>query len=222
VVVRRPTSVLAALLAGALAVSGACSGDDHRSTPDLSSTTSTELPSRNDPALQPYLLGAGDLPAGFAASTATDNTVTTFCAGQDAVAGLRATARAFAAFSRTPAGAAVVHLIFRFRAGEATTFVDQSMAILDTCSNVPDIRGLAFAYDPSTPAVDAALAGTDGHVSRHGTSVGKGNLSEDVAMFRQGDVGELVAVLTDGQARDQTDALALAAFTAAVKKAPAG
>jgi hypothetical protein len=217
--VRRPTSVLAVLLAAVLLAGAACS-DDHPSKPDVSSTSSTQVPDRNDPALGRFLIKASDLPAGFIASTA-DNTITSFCAGQDAVAGLRASARAFVAFGRNPAGAAVVHLIFRFHKGEAATFIDQARAILDTCSNVPDIRGLAFAYDPSAPAIDAALTHTDAHVSRHGTSVGRGNLSEDVGMFRRGDVGELVAVLTDGLPRDQTDALALAAFSAAVKRAPA-
>lgn len=219
--VRRPTSVLAVLLAGLLLVGAACS-DDKPSAPDLTSTSSTELPDRNDPKLDAYLVRATDLPAGFTASPDADNTVTSFCAGQDAVAGLQASARAFVAFQRNPAGAAVLHLIFRFKKGDAATFIDQARAILDSCSNVPDIHGLAFAYDPSSAEVEGALADTDAHVSRHGTSVGKGNLSEDVGMFRRGDVGELVAVLTDGQPRDQTDALALAAFSAAVRRAPAG
>jgi hypothetical protein len=222
VVVRRPTSVLAALAAAALLLGAACSDDDHPSTDPTSSTASTELPARNDPTLGKHLLRATDLPAGFAAVAGRDDTITSFCAGQDAVAGLQATARAFVSFTRTPAGAAVLQLIFRFREGDAARFMDQSTAILDTCSSVPDIHGLAFAYDPSTDAVDAILKDSDAHVSRHGTSVGRGNLNEDVAMFRRGDVGVLVAVLTNDQTRDQTDALAVAAFTAAVRRAPSG
>ena len=52
--------------------------------------------------------------------------------------------------------------------------------------------------------------------------MGRGNLGEDVAVFRRGDLGELVAVLTNYLPRDQTDAVALAAVTAAVRRAPAG
>jgi hypothetical protein len=222
VVVRRLTSALVPLLAVAVLLTAACSDSDKKAEDDpaaLTTTSSTEVPSRDDPKLAPFLLTVADLPAGFAETPGTDSTVTSFCAGQDAVAGLVAAGRAYASFSRTPAGAAVLHLVFRFRKGDAATFVQQGRAILDTCSNVPDIRGLAFSYDDSVPAVEELFAKLD-HVTRHGTSAGSGNLSEDVAMFRRGDIGELVAVLTNGAPRAETDALAVAAFRAAIRKAP--
>jgi hypothetical protein len=84
---------------------------------------------------------------------------------------------------------------------------------------VPDIKGLAFTYSPVSAAVDASLAATDAHEARVGVSAGAGGLHEVVAVFRHGDVGQLLAVLlVDGQPAD-LDALATAAFTAAVTRA---
>ena len=221
-VVRRPTPVLAVLLVPVLLAVVGCS-THRRPVPASTTTSSTRLPSRNDPALQPTLLAATDLPAGLLGGHRAPTTRSRPSApGRTPWPGLQATARAYIAFTRTPSGVGIVHLVFRFRKGDGTKFVDQAKSILSSCSNVPDIHGLAFTYEASAPAIDAAMAGTDDFVSRHGTSVGRGNLGEDVAMFRRGDLGELVAVLTNTLPRDQTDAMALAAVTAAVRRAPAG
>lgn len=212
-------------LVAALLIGAACSDDasttDGTSSSTTAATSTTQLAAANDPALRPLLVEPSELPAGFATSGDVDNTITTFCIGEDAAAGLQASGRAFGAFKRTPPGASVVHLVFRFKDDDATRFVTQATQILGRCSDIPAGSGLAFTYEPATAALDAALAGTDSHVSSYGISVGSGAFAINLAVFRRGDLGELIAVLTKDEGRDVTDSLALAAFTAAVAKLPA-
>ena len=85
---------------------------------------------------------------------------------------------------------------------------------------MPDATGLAFVYEPAAPALDAALAGTDAHVTRHGVSVGSGSLAIDIGVFRYGEVGELVAVLAVDTPREELDALSAQVFTAAADQRP--
>ena len=214
---RRRSRPLAALLLALLLLVGAtaCSDDDADDAGEATSTTTAA-----DAELEAVLLRQDELPAGFAPSPDVDDTITAFCAGEDAAAGLQASARALVGFRRQPEGASVIHLAFRFRAGDAVRFVEQAGGILDRCSDVPDTSGLAFTYTPTAPAVDAALAGTDAHVSRHGVSVGSGNLSIDIGVFRYGDVGELIAVLAVAAPRVELDALAAQAFAAASSRRP--
>ena len=208
-------SVLAALLM-------ACTGDDGAApttTTVSAPETTTSAPAADDPALRALLLTPADLPAGFAPSADVDDTVTSFCAGQDAAGGLRATGRELVGFTRTPPGASVIHLAFRFTGTGAADFVDQAEALFSTCSDVPDITGLAFTYSPLSPALEAVLAaGTQRHVARYGVSVGSGNLTVDIAVIQQDDVGILVAVLGLEQDRAALDELANAAFAAAIAR----
>ncbi len=204
------TALVAALLIGAVACS-----DDDASEPDGTTTTAP------DAGLEAVLVGLDDLPEGFEVSDTVDDTVTAFCVGEDAAAGLQASARAIAGFTRQPAGASVIHVAFRFRTGDAALFVQQAADILDRCSEVPDTTGLAFTYEPAAAAVDAALAGADAHVARHGVSIGSGNLSIDIGVFRYGEVGELVAVLAVDTPRADLDVLATQVFTAAAARRPA-
>jgi hypothetical protein len=206
-----------------LVVGVACSDDDGGS--DSSSTTSGGGPTTSttaDPALVPLLLTPADLTGTFHPATDVDDTVTSFCAGQDAAAGLQASARALVGYTRDPAGGSVIQLVFRFRSGDADRFVEQARSALDHCSDVPDIQGLAFAYEASSPGVDAVFTGTDGHVTRYGTSAGSQALHVETAVFRHGDVAQLVAVLLVNGTRAELDALATAAFTATVTKSAAG
>jgi hypothetical protein len=216
-----PASRLGALLLVALLVAGsaACSDDDDPAS-DTSTTTTVPVGVDDDPTLVPLVLQAGDLPGTFAPSDNVDDTITSFCAGEDATAGLRATGRALAGYRRDPAGASVIHVVFRFADDGAAAFVQQAETILGRCHEVPDVTGLAFSYQPVTPAVADALRGADASASRYGTSFGSGNLTIDLAAFRRGDVGELVAVLGVDTPRDQLDALAAAAFAAAVERLP--
>jgi hypothetical protein len=108
--------------------------------------------------------------------------------------------------------------VFRFRSGDAARFVEQARAALDSCSDVPDIQGLAFAYEPSTPGVEAVFADADGFVTRHGTSAGSQALHVETAVFRNGDIAELVAVLLVNGTREELDALATSTFAAAVRR----
>jgi hypothetical protein len=223
---RRPTSPVAALAAVALLGLGplaACSDDGGTPSPARSTTTTASGPSTSttvDPALVPRVLDPADLPAGFARDdTGIDTTITAFCTGQDAAAGLQARARLAAGFRREPPGASVVQLVFRFREGDAARFVAQAQRVLDGCSNVPDVQGLAFAYEPTGPEVDAVLGGSDGHVSRYGASVGSAKLTEEVAVFRHGDVGQLIAVLGVDLTRADLDQLATTAFRSAIGRA---
>lgn len=219
----RPTSLPRALLAALLLVAAlaGCSGDDGDGSDGTSSTasnaadedTTTTVPA----ALRPYLIGADDLPPGFQPASSVDDTITSFCAGEDAAAGLQATARSVQAFNRTPAGASVLQMVFHFREGDAARFVEQAGQVLSRCSNVPDIRGLAFAYSPVDATVEAALGGTDAHVARYGESAGNATLTEEVAVFHHGDIAALVAVLAVNAPRADLDALAAAAFRAAAE-----
>ena len=204
-----------------LLLTAACSGDDGGG--DDTTTTSFVEPGGSststtvDPTLAPFLLEASDLPGSFRAVGGIDDTITSFCANEDAAAGLQASSRSVVAYGRDPGGASVVQLVFRFRDGDAARFVEQAGQVLDRCNDVPDIRGLAFAYEPVSAAVEGALAGTDGHVARYGLSAGSGSLSEQVAVFRHGDIAHLVAVLAVDTPRADLDALAVAAFTAAAE-----
>lgn len=191
----------------------ACSDDDGATDPGT--PTTVEAGAAQDPELVALLVAADDLPEGFGPSEDVDDTVTSFCANEDAAAGLRASGRAIAGFTRQPAGASVIHLVFRFRDDDAARFVQQATDILGRCSNVPDAGGLAFEYSPPSDAIEQAMTGTDAHVARHGTSVGSGSLAVSIAVFHQGDLGHLVAVLAVDTDRPEVDDLALAAVQAA-------
>jgi hypothetical protein len=218
----RPTSPIAALAAVALLALGplaACSDDGGRSSSRTTTSTTTDPATSTtvDPGLLTRILDPGELPVGFSRDdSGIDTTITSFCAGQDAAAGLQASARLAAGFRRQPAGASVVQLVFQFRAGDAARFVTQAEKVLDACSNVADFQGLAFTYEPTAPEVDAALDGSDAHVTRYGASVGSAKLTEEVAVFRHGDVGQLIAVLGVDLTRADLDLLARSAFGSAV------
>jgi hypothetical protein len=206
-------AVVVLLAAGLLA----CTDDDEPAAPTSSSaTSSTTAPT--DPALVPLLVTAEDLPPGFSQNADVDDTITAFCVGQDAAAGLRASGRAVAGFSRTPAGASVIELAFRFEADGATRFVEQAETLFTSCHEVPDVAGLAFTYTPVSPTVAATITGIDASASRHGVSIGSGNLTVDVAVLRQGDIAVLIAVLGLSQPREDLDALAATTFAAVVER----
>lgn len=211
---RRPVATCCLALALALLGATAACSDDEPAVP-----APTTVPAS---ALDALALGVDDLPAGFEPSDAVDDTITAFCVNEDATAGLRASDRAVRGFTRNPAGASVIQLIFRFDGDGAAQFVDQARAIVDRCSNVPDITGLAFEYDELTAGLDEAIAAaSEDHVGRHGTSVGSGNLTIDLVAFHHGDVGQLVAVLGLDVPRAELDQLARTAFTAVGTKAQA-
>ncbi len=199
-----------ALVAVVLASLAGCTDDDP--TPS-STTTSTAA----DP-LDDLLITPDDLPDGFAPNPDVDDTITAFCAGQDAAAGLQASSRAIVGFNRTPAGASVIHLVFRFDDDGAARFVSQADELLTSCSEVPDATGLAFTYEPVSPALTTALEGVDASATRYGTSIGSGNLTLNVGVFHQDDIGVLVAVLGLETHRDELDELAAEAFTAAAER----
>lgn len=182
----------------------------------------TTTPPSTDPgaAIEGVLLTASDLPAGFEPA-AGDDTITSFCAGQDAAAGLRASQRAVAAFARQPAGASVIQVALRLEDDGAQRFVDAARTLLDTCSEVPDATGLAFTYEAVSAPVAEVLEAAPGAVSGYGTSVGSGSLTVEIAVAHRGDVALLVAVLGVDQARTDLDALAVDVFAAAVARLPA-
>lgn len=213
----RPVLVVATVLG--LLVTAACS-DDGDGTSSSSSSSSTTIPIPSDPELETMLLREGDLPPAFTVETGTEgaDTITSFCAGEDAAAGLQASGRALVRIRREPVGVAVLQLVFRFRDDDAATFVRQAGEILQRCHEVPDAQGLAFSYEPATPAIDAVFADADDFVARYGSSVGSATFNEDIAVFRRGDVAQLVAVLAVDTPRAEVDALSLAAFTAAVDR----
>jgi hypothetical protein len=198
----------------------ACSDDD--SDADPTTTTEPSAPvdtvAPDDPALTPLVISADDLPDGFAPSEDVDDTITAFCAGQDATAGLAASGRAVAGFTRTPPGASVIEVAFRFEGDGAEQFVTQAEELLTSCHEVPDATGLAFSYEPLSVPVAATLERVETSAGRFGTSVGAGNLTVDIAVVQQGDLGALVAVLALDAPRTELDALAQAAFQAAVAK----
>jgi hypothetical protein len=186
------------------------------SSSSTGSTRSTIAP--DDPTLEPLLLTAADLPASFAPTEDVTDTVTTFCAGQDATAGLSADGRAIVGFTRTPEGASVIEVVFRFEDDGAAAFVEQADELLTSCSDVPDATGLAFTYEPLSEPVATTLAEAAASAGRFGTSVGSGDLTVEVAVVAHGEIGALVAVLGLDQPRGLLDELAEAAFTAAIDK----
>jgi hypothetical protein len=209
--------MLALLLVGGTA---GCADDD----PPSSTTTTTSSPSSStttpDADLAALALAATDLPAGFAVSADVDDTITAFCANEDATAGLQASGREVRGFTRTPAGASVLQLLFRFADDGAATFVRQAGEILERCSGVPDVTGLAFEYDALTAGLEDPIAAvSDSHVGRHGVSIGSASLTLDLVVFQRGDIGQLVAVLGVDLPRQELDALAGAAYAAAAAHA---
>jgi hypothetical protein len=212
----RPLGRVAVIVTVAAALL-ACTDDDPGPAATSSSTTSSTT-TPTDPELVPFLVTADDLPTGFTPNADVDDTITAFCVGQDAAAGLRASGRAVAGFSRTPAGASVIELAFRFEGDGATRFVAQADTLFTGCNEVPDQSGLAFTYSPVSPPVSAALAGADSAASSYGVSIGSGNLTLNVAVVRRGDVGVLVAVLGLSQPREDLDALAATTFAAVLAR----
>lgn len=211
-----------ALLVAAAVVAGSagCRGDDGEGG-DTPSATTDGTTTTGPPGLEAVLLDAADLPAGFEPSAEADDTITSFCATHDAAAGLQARERAVVAFARTGGGASVIQLAFVFEDGGAATFVAQAEAALTACSGVPDGSGtgLAFEYEPLSPAVAEVLAGAgDAATSGFGTSVGSGSFTVSVAVLHQGDVATLIAVLGLDEPRPLLDELAAAAFAAAVER----
>jgi len=214
---RRP--FLAPLLVLALLVfAGAgCASDGRAPATTTTAPRTTSSTTAQDPELAPLLLRATDLPAGFVASKDVNDTITGFCASEDAAAGLQASGRSVQGFTRTGGGASVIQLAFRFKDDGAAQFVTQARDVLGRCNGVPDIKGLAFDYDALSAELEAAIAkGPASSVGRHGVNVGSGSLSIDVAVVQQGDVGELIAVLGLDLPRADLDAIALAAFGAVV------
>lgn len=214
-----------ALVAVVLASAASCTDDDAPATPSSSTSSSSSTTSAptgttvpDDPDLAARLLTAEDLPSGFDTTASVDDTITAFCAGQDAAAGLRASGRAVIGFSRDPAGASVIELMFRFEDGGAPQFVTQAEGLLAGCSEVPDATGLAFTYEPVSAEVAAALDASESSASRYGVSVGSGDLAVNVTVVQQGDLGALVAVLGLDQPRADLDALASQAFAAALER----
>jgi hypothetical protein len=217
-VTRRRRWVLLTLAIPLLLV--ACSDDDD-STPTTESTTSTtaaptDTIAPDDPELAALLITTDDLPEGFAPNEGVDNTITAFCAGQDAAGGLSAEGRAIAGFTRTPAGAAVIEVVFRFEDDGAAQFLAKAEELIGSCSDVPDETGLAFTYAPLSEPVAATLAGAESSTGAVGTSVGSGNFTVQIGVIQQGDLGALVAVLGLDDAQTDLDALASTAFAAAV------
>ena len=209
--IRRAVATAAVVLASLVA----CTDDDGAPPTTTASTTTTVAP---DGELEQLLVTAEDLPAGFAPSADVDDTITAFCAGQDAAAGLSASGRAIVGFTRTPPGASVIQLVFRFDDDGAARFVEQAEDLLTSCSDVPDATGLAFTYEPVSAPVEETLAGVDSSASRYGTSVGSGNLTVNVAVIQQADVGLLVAVLGLEEPREALDELAAEVFAAAASR----
>jgi hypothetical protein len=216
---RPPASrIVGLLLSALLLLAVACSDDDgDRGDTATSTTTEPSIPP-DDPQLEPLLITAADLPGSYAAVEDVGDTVTTFCAGEDATAGLQASGRAIVGFNRTTPGASVIHVVFRFREGDGPRFVQQAGEVLDRCSAVPDLRGLAFRYEPVTAPLEATLIGTDQHVARFGISVGSESFTEQIAVFRHGEMAQLIAVLGVDLPRADLDALATAAVGAATAR----
>jgi hypothetical protein len=208
--------LVAALLLGTTA----CSDGETATDPPSSGGPTTSAGLAQDPELVPLLVALDDLPAGFSVAPDRDDTITSFCANEDAAAGLRALGRALVAYVRDAGGASVIHIVFRFADDGAEAFVAQTEAILQRCSDVPDTSGLAFVYEPLTASVEEALAGAEAHAARYGVAVGSGMFTIDLAAFRQGDLGSLVAVLGADLSREELDALATTAFAAAIARLP--
>lgn len=208
--------VLALLVAAGLAIGATGCTDDG---PSASATTTTASGSATTAEvgepLDGVLLTAADVPAGFEPSEEVDDTITSFCATHDAASGLQAAERAVVGFARSGGGASVIQLAFRFEEGGATTFVTQAEAALAACSGVPDGSGtgLAFEYEPLSPAVADVLADAgEARTGGFGTSVGSGSLTVEIAVVQQGEIATLVAVLGLDEPRDALDALAASTF----------
>lgn len=227
-----PMRRLPALVAlGLLAVSAVACSDDGSGTSATTvapSTESTPVDGTDDttptstpvPSLVDVMLAPEDLP-GFAAAADVDDTITTFCAGEDATAGLQASEREVRGFQQDGGGASVIQLAFRFRDDGAARFVAQAEASLGRCSSVPDGTGLAFEYEPVSDGLAETLDGaTDVVASRYGVSVGSGNLTVNLAVSHRGDVGLLVAVLGLDMPRSELDALAATAFDTVASRLP--
>ena len=213
---RAPARAAVLLAAVALALLPACSDDDPTAT---STTTTTAAATQTTAdALSRRLIDLSALPGGFRAAGDIDDTITAFCAGEDATVGLSASERVLAGFQRDEPGSSVVQLVFRFEDDDAAAFVAQTAAIIDRCSEVPDLSGLAFDYEPVSEVLTNILAATDGHASGYGTSIGSGNLTVNIAAFHRGSIGQLIAVLGIGLARHELDELARAALTAAAER----
>ncbi len=196
----------------------ACASSDQHA-PATTSTTTGPSTTSVDAALGALALGLEDLPAGFTTSTQVDDTITRFCAAEDATAGLRATSRVVRGFTRSGGGASVIQLAFAFEDDGATRFVQQAEQALARCSGVPDVTGLAFDYDELAPKLRGVLA--DANVTstgRHGMNVGSAALGIDIVVLATGATGQLVAVLGVDLPRDELDALALDVLRAAVGK----
>ena len=147
------------------------------------------------------------------------DTVTTFCVGEDATAGLQASGRAIAGFARTPPGVSVLQVVFRFEDDGAATFVQQAGEILGRCNEVPDAHGLAFTYkDAPARARQRPWPERTRHVATDGVSVGSGSLRSIVGVFRRGDLGSTGGRPCGRPSSADADAVALAAFTAAAAR----
>ena len=217
----RVTPPLVAILLAVGALAPACTGDDEPAASTTTDASTSTTAASADEELVAHLLGVGDLPPGFEVAAEVDDTITTFCANEDATAGLQASAREVRGFTRSGGGASVLQVAIRFDDDGATRFVDQASAILDRCSDVPDATGLAFTYEPLTAGLEAPVAErADALVGRHGVNVGSGQLSIDLLVLRTGDVGQLVAVLGLDLPREDLDALAAAAFEAVARHLP--
>lgn len=206
----------------ALSSTAACSeepSDPGTTTTSHAPTTTTDGATPEDAGLAAVMLAVDDLPSSFERSGSVDDTITAFCAGQDATAGLQASAREIRGFTRVGGGASVIQLAFRFRDDGAAAFVRQAAAALEGCDGVPDLTGLAFEYEALTAGVEALIdAVSDDHVGRYGTNVGSGALSIEVVAFHHGDIGQLVAVLGLDLPRPELDELARSTFSAVAAK----
>ena len=83
---RRRRGLCRLTLLATLALVG-CNDDGGPATTTSSDSTSSTI-APDDPTLEPLLLTAADLPEGFTPTEDVADTVTTFCAGQDATAGM--------------------------------------------------------------------------------------------------------------------------------------
>lgn len=208
---------MSSVIVAGLVLLTACSGGASEEPAASSSSTAVTV-APDDPTLEPLLITTADLPAGFAENEDVSDTITAFCAGQDAAAGLQASGRAIAGYTRTPSGASVIEIVFRFDADGAARFVGQAEQLFGGCNEVPDVSGLAFTYEMASPAVAASLEGVEAAASRYGVSVGSGTLTVNAAVVQQGDLGALVAVLGIDQPRGDLDELAVVAFAAALDR----
>lgn len=229
-----PHRLVAGLAALVLPLTAAACGDDDGDADPAPTSTTTTAPSSTtteavttttepDPELVPLLLEADDLPDGFVAGDGVDDTVTTFCVGTDAAAGLRATARAVRGFGLAGGGQAVVQLVFRFTDDDAAAFVAQAEDAFEACHEFPGDAGLTFAYEPLAASVTEAVDGrVDAWAGRHGTSIGSERFTVQTVVAHRGDVGVLVSVLGVDLPRAELDALAATAFDAAIGRLAAG